>query len=182
MIIVMGLPGAGKTSVLEQIKLQHSEYNQLNYGTLMLEIAQEKFKLKSRDEIRTLSASQQKEIQKLVGEKLAKEKGKIILDTHCSVLNPDKRFYLPGLPWSLLQHLKVEYLILITGDTAEIAERRSKDSKRTRNISADEISEHDNLNRSYLAAYSVLTGAPCKILINKNGKLEESVKEFCSIL
>ncbi|MBI2079518.1 AAA family ATPase, partial [Candidatus Micrarchaeota archaeon] len=124
MIIVMGLPGAGKTSVLEKINSSNPEYKHLNYGTLMLEIAQEKFKIKSRDEIRTLTATQQKEVQKMVGERLAKEKGKLILDTHCSVLNPDKRFYLPGLPWSLLQHLKVDYLVLITGDIEEIAARR----------------------------------------------------------
>ncbi|MDD5023270.1 MAG: AAA family ATPase, partial [Candidatus ainarchaeum sp.] len=105
MIIVMGLPGAGKTTVLQGAQEKKPEYKILNYGTLMLEIASEKFGVKDRDKIRTLSPDEQKEIQALVGKKLSKysEKDKIILDTHCSVLNPEKEFYLPGLPYSLLK-------------------------------------------------------------------------------
>ncbi|MBN2478203.1 adenylate kinase [Candidatus Micrarchaeota archaeon] len=182
MIIVMGLPGAGKTTVLTKAAEQKSEYEILNYGTLMFEIAKEKYGLENRDEIRKLNAEQQKEVQALVGKKLSEEKGKVILDTHCSVLNPDKNFYLPGLPYSLLKDLDVNMLVLITGEINELAERRKKDTSRVRAVDPEEIREHDQINRMYLASYSALTGAPAKIIINRNGKLEDAVKELVGVL
>lgn len=182
MIIIMGLPGAGKTTVLNEVVKAKPEYKIINYGTLMLEIAKQKYGIKDRDEIRTLSAQQQKEIQSEVGERLSMEKGKVILDTHCSILNPDKRFYLPGLPYTILKYLNVSMLILITGKADEIVERRAKDKTRKRAVDPKEIEEHDAINRMMLSVYAILTGAPLKIIINKNGKLEEAVKEVISIL
>ena len=85
MIIVMGLPGAGKTTVLKGVK---SEHKILNYGDIMFEIEKEKYGIKDRDEMRKLPVEKQKEVQKLVSEKLSKETGKVILDTHCSVNTP----------------------------------------------------------------------------------------------
>ena len=182
MIIVMGLPGAGKTTVLNGAQEKKPEYKILNYGTLMFEIAKDKYNLENRDEIRKLDAKQQKKVQKLVGEKLSKEKGKVILDTHCSVLNPEKKFYLPGLPYSLLKNLKVEMLVLVTGEIKELSERRAKDKSRIRAIDPKEIEEHDSHNRILLASYSVLTGAPAKIILNRNGKTEEAIEELVSVL
>ncbi len=182
MIIIIGLPGAGKTTVLKGAQEKKPEYKIVNYGTLMFEIAKEKFKLKNRDEIRNMNAKQQKEVQKAVGEKLSKEKGKVILDTHCSVLNPQKKFYLPGLPYNLLKNLKVEMLVLVTGDIKEIAQRRAKDKSRVRAVDPKEIGEHDQHNRMLLASYSVLSGAPAKIILNKNGKVKEAVEELLTVL
>ncbi|MFA5049698.1 MAG: adenylate kinase [Candidatus Micrarchaeia archaeon] len=180
MIIVMGLPGAGKTTVLEGFAKKNPEYKLLNYGTLMFEIAKEKYKIENRDQIRILSAEEQKGIQKIVGEKLATEVGKVVLDTHCSVLNPHKKFYLPGLPYSLLKELKVDLLVLITGEIEEIATRRESDSTRVRKVDLHEIKEHDMYNKMLLASYSAISGAPAKIIINRNGMAEEAIEEFCS--
>lgn len=182
MIIVMGLPGAGKTTVLNGAQEKKPEYRILNYGTLMFEIAKEKYNLENRDEIRKLTAEQQKKVQEMVGKRLAKEKGKVILDTHCSVLNPEKRFYLPGLPYSLLKNLKVDMLVLITGEIKELAERRANDKTRMRIVDPKEIEENDLHNRMLLASYSVLTGASAKIIINRNGKVEEAVEELVAVL
>ncbi|PIN82994.1 hypothetical protein COV61_04405 [Candidatus Micrarchaeota archaeon CG11_big_fil_rev_8_21_14_0_20_47_5] len=94
MIIVLGLPGSGKSTVLSL--LQDKSCKRLNYGSLMFEIAQKEFGISSRDEIRKLTAEKQKKVQAKVGEMLANEKGKVLLDTHCSVSTPSG--YLPGLP------------------------------------------------------------------------------------
>jgi len=182
MIIMMGLPGAGKSTVLSGVSKQKPEYKLLNYGTLMLEIAKEKFGIEDRDKIRTLTADQQKEVQKAVGKKLAKEKGKVILDTHCSILNPNKKFYLPGLPYSLLKDLKVDMLILLTGDIEELAQRRANDPTRSRAVDKNEIAAHDMHNRMLLACYSALSGAPAKVIMNRNGKVDEAVADFVSVL
>jgi len=93
MIIAMGLPGAGKTTVLKGLK---TDYELINFGDLMLEVEKEMFGIKDRDDMRTLPIEKQDQAQKKVYEKLSKMEGKVILDTHCSVSTP-KGFF-PGLP------------------------------------------------------------------------------------
>jgi adenylate kinase len=178
MIIVMGLPGAGKTTVLQGLK---TDYKILNYGDLMLEIEKEKFGVKDRDEMRKLPIAKQHEAQKLVAAKLASMKDKIILDTHCSVNTPSG--YYPGLPFDFLAKLKVEKLIYVTAPADQIYVRRNADPTRKRDEQTlDDIIEHDTLNKSYLAAYAAFTGAPAVILINGQGKLEAAVKKMQSLL
>ncbi len=168
MIIVMGLPGAGKTTVLKGVKSKHKI---LNYGDLMFEIEKEKYGIKDRDDMRKLPVEKQKEVQKLVAEKLAKEKEKIILDTHCSVNTPGG--YYPGLPFDFLKRLKVDALILVTADPHEVEARRAQDPTRKRDV--DDIALHDLLNKAFLAAYSAFTGAPAVVILNRQGKLKEAV-------
>ncbi|MEM4348129.1 MAG: adenylate kinase [Candidatus Anstonellaceae archaeon] len=178
MIVVMGLPGAGKSTVLSATP---KDYKIINYGDLMFEIAQKRYMVSDRDQIRKLDPKKQAVIQSLVGKKLAKMKGKIILDTHCSIATP--KGYLPGLPFRLLSKLKVELLILITAPFEEIIIRRQADASRTRDSqTVDSLAEHDSVNRALLAAYSCLTGAPCAIISNRQGKLEEAQQKFLLLL
>lgn len=175
MIIVMGLPGAGKTTVLNGL---NTDYKIVNYGDLMLEIEKEAFGIKDRDEMRKLPIEKQKQAQGMVYEKLSKMEGKVILDTHCSVSTP-KGFF-PGVPLDYLRMLKVDALVLITADVEEVAKRRSEDETRKRD--ADDIGLHDSMNRSFLAAYSAATGAPAVIIFNRQGKLEEAVAQLQNVL
>ncbi|MEM4359678.1 MAG: adenylate kinase [Candidatus Bilamarchaeaceae archaeon] len=168
MIIVMGLPGAGKSTVLKGLR---TDYRILNYGDLMLEIEKEKYGIKDRDEMRKLPIEKQKAAQKLVAERLAKEKGKIILDTHCSISTPSG--YYPGLPFDFLKGLSVDALVLITADPKEIEMRRATDPTRRRDV--DDVALHDAMNKAFLAAYSAFTGAPAVIINNRQGRLEEAV-------
>ena len=179
MIIVMGLPGAGKSTVLSAAS--KSDYKILNYGDLMFEIAKVKFGISARDEMRKLSPERQKEVQAAVGDQLAKMEGKILLDTHCSVSTPSG--YLPGLPLSLLSKLRVEKLVLITAPVEEVLARRDADRTRSRDPEAPEsLSEHDAMNRALLAAYSCVTGAPAAIVSNRQGRLAEAQARFLSLL
>ncbi len=180
MIIVMGLPGAGKSTVLQVA--QEQGWTVINYGDLMMEIAREKHGVENRDSLRKLHAEKQKLIQKEVGEKLAKEtRANVILDTHCSINTPGG--YLPGLPYSFLSRWKVERLVLVTAPTKDVLGRRSKDKSRVRDEqTAESLQEHEQMNRSYLAAYSVLTGAPAVIINNADGKLKETQARFRSLL
>ncbi|MBU1681268.1 adenylate kinase [Candidatus Micrarchaeota archaeon] len=175
MIIAMGLPGAGKTTVLKNVK---SDYVLVNYGDLMFEIEQEHFGIKDRDDMRKLPIEKQKQAQKMVYERLAKMDGKVILDTLCSVNTPSGFF--PGLPLDYLKMLKVDSLVLITADVEEVAKRRAEDPTRKRD--SDDVTLHDNMNRAFLAAYSAATGAPAVIIFNRQGKLEEAVAQFEKIL
>jgi adenylate kinase len=175
MIIALGVPGAGKTTVLKALK---GEYKVVNYGDLMLEIERKEFGVKDRDEMRRLPIEKQKKAQKLVAEALARMPGKVILDTHCSVATPSG--YYPGLPFEFLKLWKVEALVYVTADVEELRSRRENDQTRKRDV--DDISLHDSLNRSYLAAYSAFSGAPAVVIYNHNDRLGEAVSAFQALL
>ncbi len=175
MMIVMGLPGAGKTTVLKGLD---TDYQILNYGDLMLEIEKEKFGVKDRDDMRRLPIEKQKEAQGLVYEKLSKMEGKIILDTHCSVSTP-KGFF-PGVPLDYLRMLRVDALVLITADVEEVAKRRAEDPTRKRDV--DDVALHDRMNHAYLATYSAATGAPAVVIMNRQGKVDEAVAQLQKVL
>jgi len=179
MIIVMGLPGAGKSTVMKGVS---ADVKMLNYGTLMFEIAKEKFGISNRDEIRKLPVGQQKEVQAAVAEKLASESGKVVLDTHCSIKTP--KGYLPGLPFELLSKLDVEALVLITAKPEEVFARRGNDPSRERtdDVTLEDVQEHDNMNRALLAAYAAHRGCPAKIIYNAQGKVGEASAQLQGIL
>ena len=180
MIIVMGLPGAGKSTVLAGAI--NSEVKMLNYGTLMFEIAGEKFGIENRDQLRKLPLSQQKEVQAAVADRLSAEEGTVVLDTHCSIKTP--KGYLPGLPFELLSKLKVEALVLITAKPEEVFARRGNDPTRERkdDLSLEDVTEHDSINRALLAAYAAHRGCPAKIIYNAQGEVEKASAELRNIL
>jgi len=171
----MGLPGAGKTTVLKGLK---TDYTIRNFGDLMFEVEKEKFGIKDRDEMRKIPVEKQREVQKIVYKNLSKEKGKFILDTHCSVSTPQG--YFPGVPFDYLKLLKVDALVLITADPQEVAARRASDPTRKRD--ADDVALHDQMNKSFLAAYSAFTAAPAVIIMNRQGKSEEAIARLQDLL
>lgn len=175
MIIALGVPGAGKTTVLRGLQ---GEYRVVNYGDLMLEIEKKEYGIKDRDEMRKLPIEKQKRAQKLVAEELARMEGKVILDTHCSVATPSG-FY-PGLPFEFLKMWRVEALVYVTASVEELTARRQNDPTRKRDV--DDIALHDEMNKAFLAAYSAFSGAPAVIIYNHNGKLEQAVARFQSLL
>ena len=175
----MGLPGAGKSSVLAGV--ENMGWKILNYGTLMFEIAQKAYKLTNRDEMRKLPVEKQKKVQEEVALRLSREKGKVILDTHCSIRTA--KGYLPGLPFSLLEKLPVDSLVLITATPEEIMGRRKSDETRVRDPEPIEsVREHDLMNKSLLAAYAAHRGCPARIIYNHDGKLEEAVRQLREML
>lgn len=179
MIIAMGLPGAGKTTVLKEA-VKGTKFKIVNYGDAMFEVALKDGLVSNRDEIRRLPLGKQKEIQKKAAEKLANEKGDVLLDTHCSIKT--RYGYLPGLPHNILKELNPAALVLVVAPAKDIVRRRNEDLTRKRDtVSEEEIVEDITVNKIYLFSYSALTGAPTIIIENKDGKLGEAVgklKEF----
>lgn len=181
MIIVMGAPGAGKTTVLKKATEGMGGWKTIVYGDLMFTIAKEMKLVADKDEIRKLDAGQQSKIQAKVGEALSKEGAKTVLDTHCSIRTPGG--YLPGLPLKILRDFKVERLVLVEADSGQILARRRLDETRVRDAQTKEdLDEHLFMNRAYLAAYSAITGAPACIIRNEDGKLEEAAGRLRKLL
>lgn len=181
MIVVMGLPGAGKTTVLQGAVKEVEGWRVVNYGDLMFEIASKEGVVRDRDEMRKLPLEKQKRVQDMVGDKLARMEGKVILDTHCSIHTP--LGYMPGLPYEQLRKLRVDHLVFITAPAKDIVSRRRRDETRRRDVvGVAEIERDVAVNTAYLCAYSVLTGAPASIIVNADGKLDEAVGELARII
>ncbi|MEM0097076.1 MAG: adenylate kinase [Conexivisphaerales archaeon] len=178
-IIVGGLAGVGKTTVLNKL------YNRLTdegkkfhvfvYGTVMLEEA-ERLGVKDRDEMRNLSFESQKELQVRAARKIAAD-GITFIDTHYMI--PTPYGYLPGLPAHVLAELKPTHLVLLLADPSEIIRRRMNDLTRKRETKNEaDINYEIQLSRIMVGAASMLTGAIIVEIYNRENMLEQTVEEL----
>jgi len=123
----------------------------------------------------------QREIQESAAKKISEMEGNILVDTHCTISTP--KGYLPGLPEWVLRKLKPDCIILVEAKSEEIAKRRTGDKSRSRDDEMEEgIELHQMVNRSFAAAYSVLTGATVKVINNPQGRVDEAAKEMAEVL
>jgi adenylate kinase len=182
-VVVTGTPGAGKTTVLKGVLKKIKGFDVVNYGDEMFKVARDEKIVAHRDEIRKLHPNLQRKIQKAAAKRIA-EKSKIkpiIVDTHCSIKT--RKGYLPGLPKWVIQDLSPGMIILIEAEPSEIMERRKKDVGRKRDEEYfSEIEEHQALNRAVAMAYAFYSGATVKIIKNRNGKLDDAIKEMETLL
>ncbi len=178
-IIVTGIPGVGKTTVMAAAAKARS-MKVVVYGSVMFEVAQKKGLVKSRDEMRRLPADTQKAIQKKAGAAIAKM-GNVIVDTHCSIKTPTG--YLPGLPAWVLEALQPSSIVLVEAQPKEILRRRKNDSSRKRDDDTLEtIGEHQEYNRRFAAAYATLTGATVHTVHNQDGKVEAAIQQILPVV
>jgi len=176
-VIIVGIPGVGKTSlvtkVVELIKQKNKTASVHSYGTVMLELARD-FGVKDRDELRTLPVEKQKELQRLAAEKLASLNDDVIfVDTHAFIST--KAGFYPGLPNHVIQIIAPTNFIAVTASPDEIHNRRVKDDTRNRDtISIEEIKKELAVQDAMLSSCSVLSGSPMKVIFNHEGNIEEA--------
>jgi adenylate kinase len=177
-VIIGGIPGVGKTTVLNA--LTSKGFRVENYGDSMLRVAVSLNYAANRDELRKLPLWKQKEVQKLAAESLSKFES-VIVDTHFCVQTDGG--YLPGLPPYVLEILKPDLFISIEADPLEIFERRKKDTNRRRdNDSLEKIRQHMEVNRGYGINYSAMTGSPFLIVMNENDRVTEATLKIEAVL
>lgn len=181
MIIVLGAPGAGKTTVLAKAVEQSPGWRVITWGDRALELARAKGLAKDRDEIRKLPVAKQAELQGMVADSLSGEKGNWVLDTHCSINTPDG--YYPGLPFGVLGKLKADALAYVNAPVEDVMRRRKADATRARDAQGrKELEEHLSINRALLGAYSAFSGAPVTVIENADGKLDDAVAKLKGLL
>lgn len=168
-VVIAGVAGVGKSTVLDIVK-KNTDYEIINFGTLMFEMAKDINLVSNRDELRKLPVDTQMNLQKKASAAIGKME-KVVVDTHLTIKTPDG--YMPGLTEWVLRELKVSSYFLIEADSSLIKKRRDADASRARDEDTiKSIEEHQEVNRYYAAAYSIFTGATVSFLENVEGKPE----------
>jgi adenylate kinase len=180
-VVVAGLPGAGKSTVLAAVAEKRKDYAVRNGGDMMFSLAKERGYADHRDKVRAMPQERQKEIQSAMFDALAKEKGHVIFDTHSAIKTPEG--YLAGIPHGRIPSLGIACFIYITAPPKQIVERRRLDKSRDRDEdSLEELREHDMKNVEYLLNCSAIAKAPVIIIQNLKGGLQKAQEQFLSFL
>ena len=149
-LVIAGVPGAGKTTIMRFLKEMNVQFQEVNFGDVMFEIAKKEYKVEDRDKMRTgLSEDQQKEIQTKAADKISKMDGNIIVNTHAAIRMGEGR-YLNGLPAHVAKTLKPDVIALLEYPPKLILERRKGDASRSREMETEEeIERHQQLNYEF---------------------------------
>jgi len=178
-VIIVGIPGVGKTTVVSKVveilKTKKISVSVSIFGSVMFEEAKKKG-IQSRDELRKLPVSEQKELQSMAAKKIASiSDDVVIVDTHAFIAT--KEGFYPGLPHNVLEILTPDSFIMISARPEEIYNRRMKDTTRNRDIiSIDAIKKELDVTSAMLSTCSILCGSPIKMVLNSEGKVDEAAK------
>ena len=178
-VIITGVPGVGKSTVIDAAQ-KAKGYKVVVYGTEMFNVAKAKGLVKDRDEMRKLDPAVQREIQESAAHAIA-NMGDVIVDTHCTIKTP--RGFLAGIPAWVAQALKPKQFILVEASPKEIVGRRNNDATRARDPDSEEdIALHQAMNRAAAMTVGTLTGATVAIVVNADGKVNETRDQLMRIL
>jgi len=184
-IIIVGIPGVGKTTVVnkvvEMIKKKNFAVESVVFGTVMFEEAK-KLCIKHRDEMRKLPVDEQRKLQIEAANSIARmEADFLIVDTH--LLINTKEGYWPGLPLEVLKALSPSNIVLIEALPLEIISRRMRDSERYRDFADEiEIAKEIEIARSMLSTIGVITGAPILMVMNRENHIEDVTNQILRAL
>jgi adenylate kinase len=185
-VIVVGVPGVGKTSVINEAKkyLKY-EFKVINTGDIMFELAKEKYNINNRDEIRKkLTFEQQEEIQREAIKRIKEmeRESDIILDTHLVIESYEG--YIPGMLREYAEILKPDGIAVIISDPDKVFVRRLKDIQiRGRDIeNLKRIEIQQNLTIYFTTIFMFEYSTIVEVINNEEGLLEESAKKFAEFL
>lgn len=171
---VVGVPGVGKTS-LSKLAAESQGYKHINYGELMLQLAEKEKIASSLYEMFSLPLDQQYEIWRSAANKIKGHK-KVVVDLHG--VNPSSQGYLISLP---VEVLSPEIIVLVESSCENIIERRITDRQKNRPLEdVAKIKEHVKILRVSMAVCSVFLGSFFTILENNN--FQSCLEELETIL
>ena len=192
-VIVTGVPGVGKTTVLgklvEMAAAEGLKLKLVNFGDYMFRVASEKGLVKHRDEIRKLQLQVQLELQKWAAEAIISDAekelgqgGVLIVDTHAVIKTSSG--YWPGLPRHVIEVLKPDSIVVIEANPELIIARRQRDKGRYREDmgGVEELRELMSMARTAAMASAVLTASSVFIVENPEGKPEEAARRILELI
>ncbi len=159
---MVGVPGVGKTS-LSKSASESLGYRHVNYGDLMLQIAQEKRMASTLDEMFKLPLDSQHQIWRRAALKI-KDLEQVLLDLHGIDRSP--LGFITSLPVDILSP---EIIIIVESSLENIVKRRNRDIHKKRPLeSMKEIKEHMEILKVSMAVCSAILGSYFTILENDN--------------
>jgi adenylate kinase len=184
-VIITGVPGVGKTTVvneaLKKLKTEGIEYQSINFGSFMFDVAMADGTVKDRDQMRSLDKTVQKRLQQNAAQAIAKIPGNVLVDTHASVKTP--KGYLAGLPEWVLHEIMPDLIVLVETDDDQVLMRRLSDQTRSRDKEGSKaIAEHQQFNRAIAASYAMLTGCTIKMITNADFLLDRAADDMAAVL
>jgi len=181
-IVIVGVPGVGKSTVVEKAREAVPGSTVQVFGTAMFDEALRLKWVKHRDEMRKLPVAKQKKLQEAAAARISRGKGKVVfIDTHLFIRTPEG--FWPGLPLRVIESMKPTHLLLVVASPKEILARRKNDTTRYRaELTEEEVSEELELARNFLSAASLVSGAPMAFVRNEEGGSEKAAKEIASIV
>ncbi|HUI00362.1 MAG TPA: adenylate kinase [Nitrososphaerales archaeon] len=181
-IVIVGVPGVGKSTVVEKAKAAVKGSTVEVFGTAMFQEAMRLKWVKHRDEMRKLPVEKQQKLQAAAAARMSRGKGKVVfIDTHLFIRTPEG--FWPGLPLRVIQPMKPTHLILVEASPGEILSRRKNDTTRYRDeITEDQVSEELALARSFLTTASLVSGAPMLFVKNGEGRSDEAAEKIAALV
>ncbi len=181
-VVVVGIPGVGKTTVVEKLCSRLHGAKLVTFGTVMFEEASNRKWVKGRDDMRKLPVEKQRTLQSAAATKISKMASQIVIvDTHLFIRT--KEGFWPGLPFGVVRELKPTHLVLVEASPDEVAARRAADAARSRDtVSREQLEIETQLGRSFLSASSTISGAPMLIVRNAQGKADETAETLAAVI
>ncbi|OYT63002.1 MAG: adenylate kinase [Thermofilum sp. ex4484_15] len=179
-VVVVAVPGAGKTTTLQLLKKIMPEVRVVNFGDFMFEKAKATYGIKDRDEMRKkLSLEEYRKLQEEAAKEISELPGDVVIDTHVAIKMATG--YYPGLPSRVVKVLRPDVIVVMEFDPQLIVERRLKDvglkkpvvtevgtirqPRSRRDIeSPEEIELHQQMNRYFAVAAAHEVEACVKVL------------------
>ena len=182
--IVFGLPGVGKTSVINKV-IEKTNIHHIHWGDLTMELALKRGFIKNRDEIRNLNIEEQKEIRRGVTKQIYEislEHPNVLIETHAAVKTPQG--YWPGLSLLTLQRFKPDVFIVLSAEPEFIFERRLKDTSRWRRdeVTIQSIKKALDITRQMAINYAVLVSGTFIEVENKQGDIDYAVNIISELI
>lgn len=186
-IIVAGVPGVGKTTVLQELDSLARErkfpLKIVNFGDVMNQLFKKQGRQVHRDHMRRQDIALQTRIQLQAARKISQtsRKSTLIVDTHMFVRTVDGIW--PGTPRRVIEELEPDMIVLIEADPEDVARRRSMDTTRERETKAVEDVRADLEWSRYMAsANAVLAGVPIQIVQNREGGQRQAAEDLLKII
>ncbi len=162
-IILVAVPGGGKTTIMNYVKKKLPDVQIVNFGDVMLEISRKKYGIENRDDMRKkIPVEEYRKVQEEAADRIASLPGDVIVDTHASIKMSGG--YYPGLPDRVAARLKPDAIVLVEYDPKDVLERRRGDPTRFRDVETEEdVEMHQMANRYY--AFAAANAAECTVHI-----------------
>ncbi|ABM81154.1 adenylate kinase [Hyperthermus butylicus] len=192
-VIVTGVPGVGKTTVLgrvaEKLRSKGVRFEIVNFGDYMFREASAAGLVRHRDEMRHLPLRRQLELQESAARAIIADAssklggdGVLLVDTH-AVIRTSTGFW-PGLPENVVRELKPDSIVLIEAPPEIIVARQQRDKSRVRSdvASVETVRELLEMARKAAMASAVLVAASVYPVENVEGNPDIAAEKIVELI